>query len=77
LGLYVLIAVFLFWNRTQKMNERLLQQLPGFLDGVVRLMSIGSAVPAAFQAASGNTEQPLRSCLIAITQMQRAGKDLD
>ena len=59
------------------MNERLLQQLPGFLDGVVRLMSIGSAVPAAFQAASGNTEQPLRSCLIAITQMQRAGKDLD
>ena len=77
LGLYVLIAVFLFWNRTQKMNERLLQQLPGFLDGVVRLMSIGSALPAAFQAASGNTEQPLRSCLIAITQMQRAGKDLD
>lgn len=77
LGLYVLIAAFLFWNRTRKMNERLLQQLPGFLDGVVRLMSIGSAVPAAFQAASANTEQPLRNCLIAITQMQRAGKDLD
>ena len=77
LGLYVLIAVFLFWNRTRKMNERLLQQLPGFLDGVVRLMSIGSAVPAAFQAASANTEQPLRNCLIAIAQMQRAGKDLD
>ena len=77
LGLYVLIAVFLFWNRTRKVNERLLQQLPGFLDGVVRLMSIGSAVPAAFQAASANTEQPLRNCLIAITQMQRAGKDLD
>lgn len=77
LGLYVLIAAFLFWNRTRKMNERLLQQLPGFLDGVVRLMSIGSAVPAAFQAASANTEQPLRNCLVAITQMQRAGKDLD
>ncbi|MEV8472935.1 type II secretion system F family protein [Ralstonia sp. UNC404CL21Col] len=77
LGLYVLIVAFLFWNRTRKMNERLLQQLPGFLDGVVRLMSIGSAVPAAFQAASANTEQPLRNCLIAITQMQRAGKDLD
>lgn len=77
LMLYATIAVFLFWNRTRKMNERLLQQLPGFLDGVVRLMSIGSAVPAAFQAASANTEQPLRSCLIAITQMQRAGKDLD
>jgi len=77
LGLYVTIAAFLFWNRTRKMNERLLQQLPGFLDGVVRLMSIGSAVPAAFQAAAANTEPPLRNCLIATTQMQRAGKDLD
>ncbi|MRS97858.1 hypothetical protein GJQ57_04220 [Ralstonia pickettii] len=77
LALYGVLVAFLIWNRTRKMNERLLQQLPGFLDGVVRLMSIGSAVPAAFQAASANTEQPLRNCLIAITQMQRAGKDLD
>lgn len=77
LALYTMIAAFLFWNRTRRMNERLLQQLPGFLDGVVRLMSIGSAVPAAFQAASANTEPPLRNCLTSTTQMQRAGKDLD
>ncbi|WP_212613260.1 type II secretion system F family protein, partial [Pseudomonas moorei] len=75
--LYALIAIFLFWNRTRRINERLLRQLPGFLDGVVRLMTIGSAVPSAFQAASANTEAPLRNCLMAITQMQRAGKDLD
>jgi tight adherence protein B len=75
--LYVMVAAFLFWNRTRRMNERLLQQLPGFLDGVVRLMSIGSAVPAAFQAASANTEQPLRTCLATTTQLQRAGMDLD
>ncbi len=77
LALYVIIAGFLFWNRTRRINERLLMQLPGFLDGVVRLMSIGSAVPAAFQAASANTEPPLRNCLASTTQMQRAGKDLD
>ncbi|AQW32779.1 type II secretion system F family protein (plasmid) [Ralstonia syzygii subsp. celebesensis] len=75
--LYALVAAFLFWNRTRRMNERLMQQLPGFLDGVVRLMSIGSAVPAAFQAASANTEPPLRTCLTSATQLQRAGKDLD
>jgi len=77
LALYALVTAFWFWNRTRRMNERLLQQLPGFLDGVVRLMSIGSAVPAAFQAASANTEPPLRNCLTTTTQMQRAGKDLD
>ncbi|AYB54504.1 membrane protein [Ralstonia solanacearum] len=75
--LYALVAAFLFWSRTRRMNERLMQQLPGFLDGVVRLMSIGSAVPAAFQAASANTEPPLRTCLALTTQLQRAGKDLD
>ncbi|MCO5399655.1 type II secretion system F family protein [Ralstonia soli] len=76
-GLYVVVGVFLFWNRTRRINERLLRQLPGFLDGVVRLMTIGSAVPAAFQAASANTEPPLRNCLLATAQIQRAGKDLD
>ncbi|WKZ88254.1 type II secretion system F family protein [Ralstonia pickettii] len=75
--LYVVLAVFFFWNRTRRVNERLLQQLPGFLDGVVRLMTIGSAVPAAFQAASANTETPLRNCLAITVQLQRAGKDLD
>lgn len=75
--LYVVLAAFLFWNRTRRMKERLLQQLPGFLDGVVRLMTIGSAVPAAFQAASANTEPPLRNCLATTVQLQRAGKDLD
>lgn len=70
-------VAFLFWRRTDRFHRQLCQQLPGFLDGVVRMMSIGSAVPAAFQNAIPNTAQPLRDCLANVIHMQRAGTDLD
>ncbi|AOY95282.1 hypothetical protein BKK79_26255 [Cupriavidus sp. USMAA2-4] len=73
----VAVAAFLVWNRVQRIRMKLLMQLPGFLDGVVRLMSIGSSVPAAFQNAILNTEAPLRQCLVQAVHLQRAGKELE
>lgn len=67
----------LLWNRVRWLHKKLLSQLPGFLDGVVRLMTIGSSVPAAFQNSIANTEAPLRQCLVQAVHLQRAGKDLD
>ncbi|NUO87345.1 MAG: hypothetical protein HOQ37_14745, partial [Cupriavidus sp.] len=32
------------WHRVRRLHKKLLSQLPGFLDGVVRLMTIGSSV---------------------------------
>lgn len=73
----LVVAIFLIWNRIRKLHRKLLQQLPGFLDGVVRLMTIGSSVPAAFQHAIANTEAPLRQCLMQAIHLQRAGSELD
>ncbi|MDW3684082.1 type II secretion system F family protein [Cupriavidus sp. CV2] len=75
MGLVVLY--FLLWHRARRLGTRLRQQLPSFLDAVVRMMSIGSSVPAAFQTAIGNTEAPLRQCLVQAIHLQRAGKELD
>jgi tight adherence protein B len=71
------VWAFLLWNRVRRIRQKLLLQLPGFLDGVVRLMTIGSSVPAAFQNSIANTEAPLRQCLIQAIHLQRAGKELD
>jgi tight adherence protein B len=68
---------FLLWVRIRRLKEKMLRQLPGFLDGVVRLMTIGSSVPAAFQNSVANTEPPLRQCLVQAIHLQRAGKELD
>ena len=68
---------FLLWMRIRRIKDKMLRQLPGFLDGVVRLMTIGSSVPAAFQNSVANTEPPLRQCLVQAIHLQRAGKELD
>jgi tight adherence protein B len=71
------LLCFFVWLRIRRIKEKMLRQLPGFLDGVVRLMTIGSSVPAAFQNAVANTEPPLRQCLVQVIHLQRAGKELD
>lgn len=73
----VATASFLIWLRISRLKGKMLRQLPGFLDGVVRLMTIGSSVPAAFQNSVANTEPPLRQCLVQAIHLQRAGKELD
>ncbi|MGX0134803.1 tight adherence protein B [Cupriavidus metallidurans] len=71
------LLCFFVWLRIRRIKEKMLRQLPGFLDGVVRLMTIGSSVPAAFQNSVANTEPPLRQCLVQVIHLQRAGKELD
>ena len=73
----VTLLCFLLWVRIRRIKDKMLRQLPGFLDGVVRLMTIGSSVPAAFQNSVANTEPPLRQCLVQAIHLQRAGKELD
>lgn len=77
LGLGALLGVFWLWKRAMRSGERLRLQLPAFLDAVLRMMTIGSSIPSAFQSAASSTEAPLRTCLAKVIQLQRAGTDLD
>jgi tight adherence protein B len=70
------LYAFLLW-RAQKRRQRISQQLPVFLDGIVRLVTIGNSMPAAFQGALQTTEAPLRECLDRVSRMLRAGVDID
>jgi tight adherence protein B len=63
--------------RMEKLQKQLVQQLPGFLDGLVRLSHIGNSLPMAFQAAMPTVQMPLRGVLDRTMQSVRAGLDLD
>jgi tight adherence protein B len=65
------------WNRATRRQHRIVRQLPAFLDGVVRLITIGSSLPAAFQAAAPASDLPLRDCLERASRMMRAGVEID
>ncbi|WP_158934381.1 type II secretion system F family protein [Burkholderia sp. S171] len=67
---------FLSW-RAQKRYQRISRQLPVFLDGIVRLITLGNSVPAAFQAALTTTDAPLRDCLDRVSRMLRSGVEID
>ena len=63
--------------RAQRRRLAIVTQLPAFLDGIVRLVTLGNSVPAAFQAALKSTEAPLRECLDHVSRMMRAGAEID
>ncbi|WP_179403646.1 type II secretion system F family protein [Burkholderia guangdongensis] len=73
------ISLLWFWlaSRIQRRRLRIVQQIPSFLDGIVRLVTLGNSVPAAFQAALLTTEAPLRGCLDHVSRMLRTGVEID
>ena len=75
---FMLIALRLWlWHRSTRQQHRIVTQLPSFLDGVVRMITIGNSIPAAFQAAVPIADRPLRDCLERAARMMRAGVELD
>ncbi|WGS51400.1 type II secretion system F family protein [Paraburkholderia sp. D15] len=72
-----MLVYFVLTLRANKRREQIVRQLPLFLDGIVRLITLGNSVPAAFQAALQNTDAPLRDCLDSVSRMLRSGVDID
>lgn len=73
------VTLIVLWiaSRIQRRRLRIVQQLPSFLDGIVRLVTLGNSVPAAFQSALQTTEMPLRKCLDHVSRMLRSGVEID
>lgn len=76
IGVAAMVAL-LVTARAQRRRLAIVIQLPTFLDGIVRLVTLGNSVPAAFQAALQTTEAPLRECLDHVSRMLRAGVEID
>ncbi|MEZ0605384.1 type II secretion system F family protein [Paraburkholderia sp. IW21] len=72
-----MFVYFLLTVRASKRRHMIVRQLPLFLDGIVRLITLGNSVPAAFQASLQTTEAPLRECLDYVSRMLRTGVEID
>lgn len=77
LGLYAAIVWLWLRARIEKQQKQILRQLPDFLDGMVRLSSIGNSLPMAFQVTAVTVQMPLRAILDRTLQLVRTGNDLD
>ncbi|MDX1669853.1 MAG: type II secretion system F family protein [Limnobacter sp.] len=72
LGLIVFII-----RRQRKRRKKMLEQLPSFLDSVVRVSAVGYSVTVSFNTALEQAESPLKDSLGVAVQMQFAGLELD
>ncbi|KWE57436.1 type II secretion system F family protein [Burkholderia sp. MSMB2157WGS] len=71
------LVVLWVTSRISRRRLKIVRQLPSFLDGIVRLVTLGNSVPAAFQSALQTAEMPLRRCLDDVSQMLRSGVEID
>ena len=77
---FIMLAVltyFLLWLRADKRRRRMIAQLPAFLDNIVRLITIGNSMGAAFQTAAASTDQPLLEVVETAASLSRSAKELD
>lgn len=75
--LYALVAWLLLQRRIGRLQQKLIRQLPDFLDNLVRLTALGNSLQMSFQTASTQTVAPLRDLLDATLRNARGGMDLD
>ncbi|HLS41857.1 MAG TPA: type II secretion system F family protein [Paenalcaligenes sp.] len=73
----VLLLYFWLWWRADKRYRKINSQIPDFLEMIVRLMTIGNSMGAAFHRAGEASPEPLRSVLARTVALNRSGKELD
>ena len=77
LALAMVGGYFLVWLKAERRRRKMIAQLPEFLDMVVRMMTVGNSMGAAFQAASVKTNAPLLEVMERVASLSRTGRELD
>lgn len=77
LSLSLLGIAFFSWLKLKKMRARLVQQLPSFLDVMIRLIRAGTSTQSAFQQAVAASEAPLSLHMDNAMSLVRADRNID
>lgn len=73
---YGLVCAFFVWRRVEKQRQKMLEQLPGFLDNMVRLITVGNSTQASFQMAVPSVPMPLGEALGQASSVLTASSNL-
>ncbi|WP_284337379.1 type II secretion system F family protein [Comamonas sp. NoAH] len=74
--IFALGNTFFFWKKRENKRKKMLEQLPGFLDNMVRLITIGTSPHAAFQMSVDSVPQPLGDALQQASAVLSASSNL-
>lgn len=71
------LVLFRLWLKVERRRKAMVRQIPDFLDRVVRMVTVGSSMGAAFHQAANNSVSPLDEVMGRVTSLHRSGQDLD
>lgn len=75
--LYPLAVWFFLDWRIGHFKQRVIDQLPSFLESISRILSVGCSLELAFRNASEECEEPLRGISQQVVLRSRAGQSLE
>lgn len=71
------VVTFLAWMRWQKLRARIVQQLPSFIDGMIRMVVLGHATQSAFVMAANSAKAPLAQTVSQAAAFTKAGMPME
>lgn len=71
------VVTFVAWLRWEKLRARLVQQLPSFIDGMIRMVVLGHATQSAFVMAAASAKEPLAHTVSQAAAFTKAGMPID
>ncbi len=72
----VVLAYFRLWLKAQRRHRAMVRQIPEFLDRVVRMMTVGHSIVAAFHHATNTSVAPLNEVMGTAVSLNRSGREL-
>lgn len=75
--MYIALVYFHWWLKMARRHQKMMHQLPAFLDTMVRLTTIGNSLESAFQTALLTVDAPLQEPLNRANMFIQAGRDLE
>lgn len=76
IGYPLLVGLFINW-RSERFREQVVAQLPGFLDAISRILSVGCSLELAFRNAGEECQEPLRGIVSQVLLRTQAGLALE
>lgn len=73
---FSLCVMFYFWKKLERKRQKMLEQLPAFLDNMVRLITIGTSTQAAFQMSVAGIAEPLAGAMQQASAVLSASSNL-
>lgn len=73
---FMIIYLFL-WVKAERIKKAMIKQIPGFLESMARMLTIGNSLGSAFQNSLSGIDAPLRPALDRVAALMYSGQSFD